>query len=258
MLTDWTPLGEELKNWARDGLTLPLWWRDDDAVAPTPALDRLARLSHTCDLPVHLAVIPAHATRELAGVVRDEANLIALVHGWAHENHAPDGAKKCEFGALRPLQQRRDDAERGLTHMRTLFGPDLAPVFVPPWNRIAPDLVTELAGIGYRAVSTFTPRTAAFAAPGLAQINTHLDPINWKGTRSLVAPDVLIAQLCDQLAARRLGKADNDEPYGILTHHLVHDAAIWEFTEQLILRLMDGPVTRWNALDFTQDKETTP
>ena len=46
--------------------------------------------------------------------------------------------------------------------------------------------------------------------------------------------------------------ADNHEPYGILTHHLVHDAAIWHFTETLISRLMQGPGQVWQ-LDNKED-----
>jgi hypothetical protein len=40
MTPDWTALDAELAAWDQAGLTLPLWWRDDDAVKPTPALDQ--------------------------------------------------------------------------------------------------------------------------------------------------------------------------------------------------------------------------
>jgi hypothetical protein len=49
------------------------------------------------------------------------------------------------------------------------------------------------------------------------------------------------------LQGRRLGTLDNDEPYGLLTHHLVHDAAIWDFTEAMLHRLRDAPVRFWRA-----------
>ena len=85
------------------------------------------------------------------------------------------------------------------------------------------------------------------AAPNLTRINTQLDPIAWHDGKSLINPADLIAQVARQLADRRTGTADNDEPYGILTHHLVHDDAIWDFTEQLISRLLRGPATSWTA-----------
>ena len=54
-------------------------------------------------------------------------------------------------------------------------------------------------------------------------------------------------QVARQLADRRTGLADNGEPYGLLTHHLVHDAAIWDFTEKLLDHLRAGPVRLWSA-----------
>lgn len=242
---DWTDLDLELSSWEAQGLKLPLWWRDDDAIAPSQNLDRLTALSQKLRLPVHLAVIPREATPALADYIGQHPDLIPTVHGWAHQNHAPKGEKKCEFGPQRPIDDALAEIEQGLTRLQDLFGPALQPIFVPPWNRIAPALLPWLAGAGFAALSTFKPRAQAKAAPGLAQINTHLDPIDWKGSRSLVVPDQLVSQLATQLRDRREGRADNSEPYGILTHHLVHDTAIWNFTEALIARLMQGPAQVW-------------
>lgn len=238
MAADWTPLTRELTIWRRDGLDLPIWWRDDDAVAPTPALDRIAGLSSALRMPLNLAVIPAGATEDLADYCADHTRLIPLVHGWAHQNHAPDGAKKAEFNHPRPALVT--DAKRGLARLRTLFGETLVPVFVPPWNRISPDLLQALPGLGYAAVSTFTPRTHRMAAPGLVAINTHLDPIDWRGGGGVIAEDVLIARTVALLEDRRAGRADPHEPLGLLTHHLVHDAAIWAFTERWLGVLLDA------------------
>ncbi len=252
MTPDWTPLDLELDRWRAAGMCLPIWWRDDDAVAPSPALKRLNTLAGTLEIPVHLAVIPREATKPLADYVRDTPHLIPVVHGWAHRNHAAQGEKKAEFSTNRPLGEMSHEAAQGLALLSDMFADQLARLFVPPWNRIAPQFATELAGLGYHALSTFTPRAAPFAAPGLAQINTHLDPINWKSGRGLVAPDTLIAQVTHQLADRRLGRADNGEPYGILTHHLAHDDAIWAFTEALISRLIAGPTRLWSAAELTR------
>ena len=246
MPPDWTPLEVELAKWQAQALHLPLWWRDDDAIAPTAQLDQLSALARKLALPVHLAVIPATAEPELARYVAEHPELIPVVHGWAHQNRAAGGQKKCEFPDQRPTQESLGDMQQGLTRLQKLFGSRLVAMFVPPWNRISSELLPALPGLGFAALSTFTPRKKPLAAPGLAQINTHLDPIDWKRTRSLVAPERLIAQVCDQLRARREGTADNTEPYGILTHHLVHDAGIWEFSEALITRLMMGPGQVWN------------
>jgi len=255
MTLDWTPLDREFDRWRQAGMTLPLWWRDDDAIAPGAALDRLTALATEVGLPVHLAIIPARAAPALAEVVAAHPRLIPVVHGWAHENHAPEGAKKAEFGAHRPLPDMACQARDGLLRLRALIGPAVQPMFVPPWNRIAPELLPALPGLGYRMISTFTPRKSALVAPGLVQINTHLDPIDWRGSRSLADPGALIAQLAAQLADRRDGHTDSTEPYGVLTHHLVHDAAIWGFTRALLSRLCAGPVTPWTAA--TEPKDMT-
>ncbi len=116
----------------------------------------------------------------------------------------------------------------------------MLPVFVPPWNRIDPALAERLGSLGYIALSTFTPREGRLVAPGLVQINTHLDPINWRGGGGLLPADQLIHQLVVLLRDRREGRTDAEEPLGLLTHHLVHDAAIWGFTESCLARLLDG------------------
>ena len=251
MIANWQPLEQELAKWAAAGLTLPFWWRDDDAIAPGPALTQLNDLAETHGIPVHLAVIPDAATQALADHVARHPRLLPVVHGWAHMNHAPAGEKKAEFGDHRPTREMLDQAAGALERLNDLFGPRLCPMFVPPWNRISPLVVAGLGEIGFALLSTFLPRPARMAGPGLVQVNTHLDPINWKGGRGLVDPDTLIAQLVQHLADRRTGRADNDEPYGLLTHHLVHDDEIWAFTDALLDHLCAGPVRKWSANDPT-------
>ena len=98
MKTDWSPLNSELALWRAEQRPLPIWWRDDDAVEPTPALDRLTALANTLGLPVHAAVIPKLAQPSLAKFCADQDQVIPLVHGWQHVSHAPGGHKKAEFG----------------------------------------------------------------------------------------------------------------------------------------------------------------
>lgn len=247
MKPDWFPLQNELKAWSDAELTLPLWWRDDDAIETTPQLERLTALSEKLGLPVHLAIIPSFAKPDLAGLTQQHKALIPVVHGWAHENHAPETEKKAEFRLHRPIQDVVSDIRQSVDTLADLLGDRFAPMFVPPWNRIAPEVVAELPALGFSSLSTFTPRKAKHAATGLEQVNTHLDPIDWHGSRGLVTPQTLIEQVVRQLRERRLGHADNSEPYGLLTHHLVHDEDIWTFSEMLIQHLMSGPVQVWTA-----------
>jgi hypothetical protein len=228
MPLDWSPLKSELAIWRNEARALPLWWRDDDAVADTPSLQKLFALAQDLSLPVHVAVIPKPAQQSLVDACAATPWSVPLVHGWTHENRAPEGEKKAEFG--HPRKGAVDETAHAVTHLNALFGDALVPVFVPPWNRIDPGLIPELPNQGYTALSTYTPRTTQNAAPGLVQINTHMDPIHWRGGGGLVDPETQITAMVQLLIDRRAGRADAAEPLGFLTHHLVHDHAIWEFT----------------------------
>lgn len=233
------PLRRELAEWRAEGRRLEVWIRDDDVVAPAAALDRLIDLAARFDAPIALAVIPAAAEPALAERLRDAPGARALPHGWAHANHAPASAKKTEFGDDRPLTARRQEAAAGWARLQSLFGAAATPIFTPPWNRAAPDFVRAAPSIGFAALSRFGPRAAAEAAPGLTALNAHLDPIDWRGRRSLRAPEALAAAAAAHLAARRAGDADDGEPFGLLTHCLQHDAAIWSFCERVLALFAD-------------------
>ncbi|HEY8382829.1 MAG TPA: glycosyltransferase [Microvirga sp.] len=231
---DWRPLREALAA-ARDrGVTIRAWWRDDDAVADTPALRRLLDLGRTAAAPIAIAAIPQAIAPCLAAALAEEPGAVALVHGLTHRNWAPPGEKKAEFGPHRPLPALAGDAAAALAVARAALGHKLVPVFVPPWNRIAPDLLPRLAGLGYRGVSTFNDRRALQAAPGLAQVNTHCDPIDWRGSRSLADPSALVARLAAAVLTRIEAPPGVAEPIGLLTHHLVHDEAVWGFCEAVL------------------------
>lgn len=238
MSVDWSPLTKELSIWRRDRRQLQVWWRDDDAVVQTAALDRLLDLSESCETPLALAVVPQGADQSLVDACENRRDVSILVHGWAHRNNAISPSKKCEFPegwANAPAQARA-----GIERLRSLFGATLVPVFVPPWNRISDDLLPLLGPMGYSALSTFTPRRSAFAAPGLGQINTHVDPINWRAGGGLAPQEQLITHITQNLRDRRVGQADASEPLGLLTHHLVHTEEIWEFSQRCIMTLREG------------------
>jgi hypothetical protein len=235
----------ELQRWRDQGLTLPIWWRDDDAVAPTPALDRLLVLAGDFGAPLHLAVIPRLAEDALRERLQEAERVFVLSHGWQQQNYAPPNEKSAEFGAHRPIHVMLEEARRGWRRIEEIFGPQAQPVFVPPWNRVCPAVVDGLADCGLGAISTFKPRATKYPAPNLLQVNTHFDPIAWRGGGGLDVPAILTARLVARLIARRQGRSDNSEPYGLLTHHLLHDEPVWSFTASLVEVLVESGVTRW-------------
>ncbi|MGX7708179.1 glycosyltransferase [Methylobacterium sp. Gmos1] len=220
---DLTPLTDALARAADEGRITTFWWRDDDATAHTPALDRLLALAARTGWPVALAAIPARAEPSLAARIADEPGVDLLVHGLAHADHAPPEAKKAEFGPHRALAALRSDAAEALGLAKIRLGPRLLPVLVPPWNRLAPDLPAVLPALGYRGVSAAHPLPPV---PGLAQAHAAVDPVAWRAGGGLADPEKIVAR-----AARAVAEGG---PVGLLTHHLVQDAATWAFCERLL------------------------
>ncbi len=239
-------LAAELDIWRTQNLTLPVWWRDDDATTPSPALERLLDLAARLEAPLHLAVIPEPATEALAATLANRTNVFALPHGWRHRNNAPPDQKKAEFGAHRPVSEMLDEIALGWQRIRHMFDGKALPLFTPPWNRIDPALLTRLPESGLGAVSTFGPRKVG-AVGRVLQVNTHLDPIDWHGDGGLVDPAKLDLLIASDLADRRTGKADNTEPYGLLTHHLVQDEATWDFTALILEMLAKSGAGEWSS-----------
>jgi hypothetical protein len=245
-VSGWRDLDLELDAWAAAGSMASFWWRDDDATTPTPALDRLLHVAGRARVPLALAVIPALASDDLARRL-GPATAAVLQHGYAHRNHAPDGAKKSELGDDRPVGEVLRELRLGRERLEALFGPRALPVLVPPWNRIAPTVMARLASGGFRGLSVYRARATARQGD-VSVVNAHLDPIDWKRGRGFVGEEAALALATTHLAARRLGQADRDEPTGLLTHHLVQDEAIWDFTAEFLARTTKHKAARWLAV----------
>jgi hypothetical protein len=245
-MSDWPTLDAELDRWARADRIATLWWRDDDAVTVTPALDRLMQTARQPDgapVPLCLAVIPAEADGVLAKRAAASPQLSILQHGFSHRNHAPPAEKKQELGTHRPPAVVLGELTEGRMRLRQLFAGHFLPVLVPPWNRIAAAVRDGLAGIGMTHISTYGPRTSG----DRLSINTHVDIIDWHGGRGFVGEAAALRLLTGHLSARREQNVDPAEPTGILTHHLVQDEACWEFLTGLVYRMSRRPEVRWVA-----------
>ncbi|MER8658574.1 polysaccharide deacetylase family protein [Mesorhizobium sp. M0847] len=233
----WQPLVDELAHRQRAGRKAEFWLRDDDAVDPTPALDRLLDLTGDFAVPVTLAVIPAQTDGKL--VVRLDAapHATVVIHGWAHRNHAPEGQKKQELGAHRPREVVLDELAGGLSRVTGLHGARAVPMLVPPWNRIDAGLVPDLGSIGFATLSVFGPSRPA----SLAVINSNVDIMDWHGTRGCRDHGLLVQAIVAQLQRA----FDGGEPVGLLTHHLVHDESAWLFLERLFTITARAEACAW-------------
>jgi len=233
---------EELARWHDAGRAVDFWWRDDDAAQPNPALSRLLALAQATATPLALAVIPLQAEKELFAGMGSTVSI--LQHGADHRNRASAGEKKTEFSRTESPQAamaRLAAARRGLAKRAGLR---FHAVLAPPWNRLPEALAPHLAAAGFCGLSRYGVRAAALAAPGVAQVNTHVDLIAWRSGRGFAGDEACLSRAVQHLAAKRTGGADAGEATGWLCHHAVHDEAAWVFLERLFEATLRAPCVR--------------
>ncbi|MCG6952640.1 MAG: hypothetical protein LJE90_09735 [Betaproteobacteria bacterium] len=240
---DWAVLDDELARWREAGRSATFWWRDDDAVQRTPALERLLGLAREFEMPLALAVVPAAAQASLFDALPE--SVCVLQHGVDHRDRSSAGAKRSEFPFDEPADAALARIAEGGARLARLAGARWSAAFAPPWNRLPAALAARLPAAGLRGLSAFGARACAYPAAGLVQVNTHVDLIAWREDRGFVGVRSALAQAVRHLAARRRGEADPDEPTGWLTHHLQHDAATWDFLARLLASMRRDPAVRW-------------
>lgn len=244
-MTSWAELKEELDLWQASDQVATFWWRDDDLNEPTEAFERLLHLRESLDIPLTLAVIPDRVDPQIGD---DLEGCLLVQHGVTHQNFAPKDEKKSEFPDNRSRDDILADLKEGKARMEELFGDNFYPFLVPPWNRIPESLFGDLVKIGFCGISRYNARRQGQPVSGLAEINTHIDPIFWRGDRSALVEDKILDMVLSHLKARRNGLGDFGEPTGFLSHHLVHDENIWQVTFKLLHFLKSHDAVRWLTL----------
>jgi hypothetical protein len=224
-VSGWGQLQAALDAALERGEAIRVWWRDDDAGRDHPALTRLLELAECHAAGLALAVVPVWLEPGAQARIAASTCATVLQHGFAHADHAPPGARSIELGG-RDLEAVIGELERGRAILEDVFGCRFLAVLVPPWNRLDQGLLERLADCGFVGLSRFGRRSLPAAAPDVVQVNTHLDPIDWRGTRLFVGE----AAALDRLVA----VLDADEPIGILSHHLAMDEDGWAFLDRLL------------------------
>lgn len=214
---------------AARGAPQPVWWRDDDARRRGPRLAAVQETAAAAGAVIALAVIPDGVEANLLDWCATEG-VAVLQHGVGHRNHQIAG-KSAELGDARPVEAIM--AELVAARQR-LVSPAFLPVLVPPWNRMREDLAGPLAEAGYVGVSRFGKGVGA-GPP--RRVDTHIDPIEWRGARRLQPDATLDRMVMDAIAA--------GGPIGLLTHHRDHDAAITAFVADFAALVGAHPGARW-------------
>jgi hypothetical protein len=245
----------ELDRWSGAGRTARLWLRDDDAQEPGGALDALLSRLRTYRAPCLLAVVPMRAGDALAQRLRMEPLVRVAMHGAWHTNHAGSGRKAEETPIDRGIDAIMSEWAVARDRLCTHFGAGAGFWYVPPWNRIEREVAARLPSLGFRAISRFTSRGLGLA-PALAEANTHVDIMDWKGGRVGRTIAAVMADLTAELAHARL---HGWRPVGLLSHHLVHDAQAWETLDAILELTSRHPAARWcRPDDLLAEAETAP
>ncbi len=215
-----------------------VWWRDDDAGRYHARLDRLLALAAATGRPLGLAVVPAWLDDASARRVQAVPGVHVMQHGWVHADHAPAGAKSIELGGIIELGACRAALRQGASILRTAFGDRFLPVMVPPWNRIDKSCLEVLAGLGFAGLSTFAD-DARGTSCGLVHINTHIDVIDWRGTRRMKPLEQLLDEVDGALSNPELAVL------GLLSHHLEMSLDDMERMRQLMAHVDRLGRCRW-------------
>lgn len=234
-------LHEALNDRAAAGSPVKFWLRDDDAIEPSEQLDHLLEVTQKFFVPLTLAVIPAGTGAALAQRLDTADHVSIAVHGWSHTSHAYANEKKQELGNHRPQGVTLAELQLGFKRLSELYPTRFVPLLVPPWNRISPEIIAQLSGLGFEGVSVFGDEQAT----PIVSINTHVDIIDWKGNRGGRAIEELAFELAASVQSGR-------SFIGILTHHLVHDERAWQFLEEMFDAVSGHPGVQWVSVNELQ------
>jgi len=135
------------------------WWRDDDVFDSTEELKELISFSCLNKIPVNLAVIPKKLSNEAIKLIKQNSHLN-------------------EFGHHRSLDTQLKEIRIGFDKLKTSFGNQFVPVFVPPWGHIADSVIEQISTIGIKGISMIGDRDKIY--PNLINNNVHVDIHSWK------------------------------------------------------------------------------
>ncbi len=240
-MSSWQLLSAEILQWQQP---VQFWWRDDDAIANTPALQQMLKLAQEYSIAVHLAVIPAALETSLNTLksVANKPYSYVLQHGFEHKSYALPKQRKIELGGTQNSQLLLQKLQRGNHLLAAVFDRQYLNILVPPWNRIADDLALLLPDNGYRKLSilgTAKQRDQDF------QLNVHIDIINWK-QRAFAGETVVLDKIIAHLRDKRLNpNIGSTKPCGLMTHHLDHDPQCWHFLQKFFTFCQQYPQIEW-------------
>lgn len=222
---------------------MSFWWRDDDAVADTPSLQRLiATQQEYQSIPLHLASIPQLLETSLSPLIEKSPNVWILQHGFSHQNNASAGERKIELGGEQKQSTLSGNLSSGRETLKQRFADRYIDILVPPWNRVNATALTAIDSLHYLALSGLGLDKSQ--SDETTRLNVHIDIINWK-QRCFVGTEPCLEKIVNQLKIRRTDPAHRHEPVGLMTHHLAHDSDCWKFLSDFLQLTTQHAGAQW-------------
>lgn len=224
------------------------FFRDDDAGWSDDRLLELLDLFTRHSMPIDVAAIPVALTSGLAVTLRSRleaqpAQVAIHQHGFAHQNHEPEGQRKCEFGGTRESSFQQSDIEAGKQRLFDLFGSHMRPIFTPPWNRCTAATGECLLQAGFRILSRDVT-AAPLNLDGLIELPITID---WfarvRGVRLSL----------EELGATLAVKVRTSAPVGVMFHHALMDESERRLASELLALLASHP----NAQSYLMNQVVT-
>jgi hypothetical protein len=194
----------------------------------------------------------------LVTLIADREEVTVLQHGFDHKNRSPT-KQSSEFPDERPLEEATAAVRSGWRLLTDKFGPQVIPVFVPPWgtcSKAVRELLPEMGFTGYSAsqIGPFRPlefcrRGGQRSTDGLFQASAHV-AVN-RATSEAVSelPTARVVTFLANLIRSIRDSDDPNEPIGIMTHAWGVDASVRAFLQELFY------VTRGAGAEWVSGRE---
>ena len=233
-LPGWKEMLDEASAKMASAVMPPFFFRADDIGAASKAFDAMCRIFRHYQLPLAMGVIPSwlSETRQqklFQAAPIDEGLWDWHQHGWRHINRQKKGGKS-EFGSDRDAEHQHEDILQGRSKLERIFGPNLVPVFTPPWNRLSAATLSVLHNLDFKAVCSTEP-----FPPGIKSRYgiKHLPVRLTLHTRKVKNAADDFALLMDQF----YGLSKMKGPSGILIHHQRMTLFAFEFLDRMLYNL---------------------
>jgi hypothetical protein len=187
----WNEFASEISRWRDAGTSIEFWWRDDDATQPTSALERLLHLAIGSKYRLRWRSFRHRPTRRCLPLLPAEADV--LQHGADHSNRAASGEKKSEY----PASEAMDVALARLADADSAWASSRGALTRRARSPVEPNCRAASAAPCVLRVSGTEPLRCtqqSAGGPGVTQINTHVDIIDWKGSRGFVGVEQALSR----------------------------------------------------------------